>query len=620
MKIKLLLAILSVIVMPLFAQNNDILKVQQKSELAKNNESKKRAISDVQPSALTVIIISALAPTGDANQSFCSSALPTLSDVIVDGNNIQWYDANSLGNTLPLGTSLLDNTSYFATQTVGGDESDTRLEVLVTLLADDDASFSYSGSTFCNTAYDPSPTINGLAGGTFTSSPVGLIIEANTGSVDVSASAPNTYAITYTTTGDCVNSATVSLAVNSADDASFSYSASAFCETDSDPVPTVTGLAGGTFTSSPSGLVIDATTGSVDLSSSTTNTYSITYITNGNCINSSTVSLTVNSLDDASFSYSASTFCTSDSDAVPTVTGLAGGTFTSSPSGLVIDATTGSVDVSASGTNSYTITYNTNGNCANNSTVAFTVNSLDDASFSYSASTFCTSDSDAVPTVTGLAGGTFTSSPSGLVIDATTGSVDVSASGTNSYSITYTTNGNCANSSTVVFTVNTISTLPTGASPQSFSSATNPTFADVIINGDNLQWYDTLTGGNFISISTSLTDGTFYVSKMPDGECESERLEIEILLNTLAINTFDKSIFSVYPNPNNGQFDISFTKILKNPKVQLFDIRGRMVFEQTYNISEQKLKVSTSILEGGVYIVRITAHSTVIDKKIIITK
>ncbi|MBQ0769440.1 MAG: T9SS type A sorting domain-containing protein [Bizionia sp.] len=535
MKRKLLFAILLVIVVPLFAQNDGLGLTPQELGRIELNEMSKASIINEQG-----VFLNTLAPSGDSNQSFCIAAAATLNDVVVIGENIKWYDASALGNTLPLSTSVMDNTSYFASQTVDGEESNSRLEVLVMLLADDDASFNYSRASYCKTAYDPSPAITGLTGGTFTSSPVGLVIDSSTGLVDVSASSANTYNITYTTNGDCSNSSTVSLTVNEIDDASFSYSSPSYCVTDVDPIPTVTGEPGGIFTSSPSGLVFDSSSGSVDVSSSVANTYTITYITNGDCINSSSVSLTINNLDDAGFSYSASAFCVTDSDPSPTITGLAGGSFTSSPSGLVLDANTGLVDVSASTANTYTVTY--------------------------------------------------------------------------------TTNGDCANSFSATLTVSLASLAPTGVSPQTFSSDTNPTFADVVVTGDNLQWYDAIMGGNSISMSTGLSDGFYYVSQTPTGACESDRLEVEIIINTLSVETFTESVFSIYPNPNNGQFIISFSRSLKNPKVQVFDIHGRLVFEQVNSASKQKIDVSSSVLEEGVYIVRVTTESTIIDKKIIIRK
>ncbi|NHN28208.1 hypothetical protein FIA58_021265, partial [Flavobacterium jejuense] len=68
-------------------------------------------------------------------------------------------------------------------------------------------------------ASDPTPTISGLAGGTFASSPAGLSINASTGAIDVSASTPATYTVTYTTAGSCPNSSSVSVTVNALDNA-----------------------------------------------------------------------------------------------------------------------------------------------------------------------------------------------------------------------------------------------------------------------------------------------------------------------------------------------------------------------------------------------------------------
>ena len=243
--------------------------------------------------------------------------------------------------------------------------------VTITPTALDDASFSYGASAYCVNAADPTPTITGLAGGTF-SSTAGLSINASTGQIDVSASTPNTYTVTYTTSGTCPNSSNVLVTINALDDASFSYGASAYCVNAADPTPTITGLAGGTF-SSTAGLSINASTGQIDVSASTPNTYTVTYTTSGSCPNSSNVSVTINALDDASFSYGASAYCVNAADPTPTITGLAGGTF-SSTAGLSINASTGQIDVSTSTPNTYTVTYTTAGACPNSSGVSVTIN------------------------------------------------------------------------------------------------------------------------------------------------------------------------------------------------------------------------------------------------------
>ncbi|NJX16166.1 T9SS type A sorting domain-containing protein [Tamlana crocina] len=238
----------------------------------------------------------------------------------------------------------------------------------VNVTALDDASFSYGSSSYCQNASDPSPTITGTTGGTF-SSTAGLSIASN-GTIDVSASTPNTYTVTYTTAGTCPSSSNVSVTINAPDDAGFSYGASAYCQDGSDPTPTITGLTGGTF-SSTAGLSI-ASNGTIDVSASTPNTYTVTYTTAGTCPNSSTFDVTINALDDASFSYSMSTYDTDDTDPTPTITGEIGGAF-SSAAGLSINTSTGIIDLSASTPNTYTVTYITNGTCQNSSTFDVTI-------------------------------------------------------------------------------------------------------------------------------------------------------------------------------------------------------------------------------------------------------
>ena len=162
----------------------------------------------------------------------------------------------------------------------------------------DDASFSYSAASYCVDDADPTPTITGLGGGEFTSSPAGLNINPSTGSIDVSTSTPGAYTVTYTSTGTCPSSSNVSVTINALDDTSFNYSAASYCADDADPTPTITGLGGGGFTSSPAGLNINPSTGSIDVSTSTPGAYTVTYTSTGTCPNSSNVAITVSGLDE----------------------------------------------------------------------------------------------------------------------------------------------------------------------------------------------------------------------------------------------------------------------------------------------------------------------------------
>ncbi len=417
--------------------------------------------------------------------------------------------------------------------------------VTVNVNAIDDASFTYASSAYCADATDPTPTITGLGGGTF-SSTAGLSINAATGIIDVSASTPSTYTVTYTTAGTCPNSSGVSVTVNAIDNASFNYSASAYCANDTDPTPTITGLAGGTF-SSTAGLSINAATGIIDVSVSTPSTYTVTYTTAGTCPNSSGVSVTVNALDDASFTYPASTYCVDDTDPAATITGVLGGTFSSTP-GLSINAGTGNIDVSASTPGIYTVTYTTAGSCPNSSGVSVTVNALDDASFTYASSAYCADATDPTPTITGLGGGTF-SSTAGLSINAATGIIDVSASTPSTYTVTYTTAGTCPNSSGVSVTVNAIDNASFNYSASAYcANDTDPTPTITGLAGGTFS----STAGLSINAATGIIDvsvstpSTYTVTYTTAGTCPNSS-GVSVTVNALddASFTYPASTYCV---------------------------------------------------------------------------
>ncbi|MEO8515850.1 MAG: T9SS type B sorting domain-containing protein [Flavobacterium sp.] len=72
------------------------------------------------------------APTGNANQPFCSSQNPTLQNISSTGQNIKWYDAVTNGNILPKNTNLQNGITYYASQTVNSCESQ-RLAITVSI-------------------------------------------------------------------------------------------------------------------------------------------------------------------------------------------------------------------------------------------------------------------------------------------------------------------------------------------------------------------------------------------------------------------------------------------------------------------------------------------------------
>ncbi len=80
---------------------------------------------------VTATIQDTSTPTGNTTQTFCDIENATISNLTVVGNTIQWY-ANSSGGTPLNATDLLTSaTNYYATQTINGCESPSRLAVNV---------------------------------------------------------------------------------------------------------------------------------------------------------------------------------------------------------------------------------------------------------------------------------------------------------------------------------------------------------------------------------------------------------------------------------------------------------------------------------------------------------
>ena len=136
------------------------------------------------------------------------------------------------------------------------------------------AAFTYSNASYCTSGANPTPTVTGTAGGTF-SSTTGLTISSTTGAITLSSSTPGTYTVTYTLTATCNSTATVT--ISGSQSAAFSYSGSPYCTsvTASQAPVLATGSSAGTFTST-TGLTLNATTGAITPSTSTAGTYTVT--------------------------------------------------------------------------------------------------------------------------------------------------------------------------------------------------------------------------------------------------------------------------------------------------------------------------------------------------------
>ena len=299
--------------------------------------------------------------------TFCASDADPSATLTTSGGTFS-SSAGLVFNDTSSGTIDLDGStpgSYTVTYTTSG-LCATATSTLITI-QDDDVSFTYDSASYSKSCSDPTPTITGISGGTFTASPAGLtFINTSTGEIDLSATSAGTYTVSYTTSGVCSNTSSFEVTITAALNADFSYPSTPYCSSSANVTPTITGQAGGSFTV-PAGLtIVSSSTGEIDISASTPGSYTVSYtvIECGSSI-TATTTLEISASVTATIAYGSATYSDNDADPTPTITGHVTGTFTASPTGLSFTSTsTGEIDISASTLGTYEITFTPSATCS----------------------------------------------------------------------------------------------------------------------------------------------------------------------------------------------------------------------------------------------------------------
>ncbi len=102
-----------------------------------------------------------------------------------------------------------------------------------------------------------------------------------------------------------------------------------------------------------------------------------------------------------------------------------------------------------------------------------------------------------------------------------------------------------------------------------------------------------------------------------DGEVEDYTVNV---LASLSIEDHELSNFMIYPNPNNGNFTIKFNSLsANNIDVNVYDIRGRRILENTYsNSGNFNETINLGNVQSGMYLVTVNDGVNKTTKKIIV--
>lgn len=406
-----------------------------------------------------------------ANTAQISYATPlcaslTSATVTLSGNSGGTYSATpGLAINATTGTinpSLSTPGTYTVTYTVpsSGPCPGTSATANVTITQAPAASIGYP-STLCNVSNTPATpnlpvpvTQTGTTGGVYSIAPAtGLNINTTTGTLNPSGATPGTYTITYTiaAAGGC-NTFTTSATVNisGTPTATIGY-ASTLCSSAGIIPVTRTGNAGGTYTSTPAGLSINAATGAINTLQSVPGTYDVVYsiAPSAPCPGLETrTTVHITQAPSANITYPAvlcnvaNTSTTPNNPIAVTQTGTTGGLYSIQPAtGLSLDANTGTISPANATAGTYTITYTIAGagGCpAFTTSATVVVNNTPSASIRYPGSPYCNGiTTPQSVALTGNTGGRYTTTP-GLSLNPVTGAINPSLSVPGTYTVTYT--------------------------------------------------------------------------------------------------------------------------------------------------------------------------------------
>lgn len=74
--------------------------------------------------------------------------------------------------------------------------------------------------------------------------------------------------------------------------------------------------------------------------------------------------------------------------------------------------------------------------------------------------------------------------------------------------------------------------------------------------------------------------------------------------------------FKIYPNPNNGSFEIYMTNINVKTEIEILDLNGKVIYKNTISNKNQNINIEN--ISRGVYIVKANQNGYVKTKKLII--
>lgn len=536
------------------------------------------------------------------------------------GGNVVLTSSAATGNTWSNGATTQAITvsaagSYTVTTVALGCTSPNSAAQTITVNPADNATFTYPTNSICDASPNQTPTT--AVAGTFSATPAGLVFaNTSTGEINVAGSTSGSYSVTYTTSGACPNSSNQTVVISGAPDATFTYAQSSYCANGTDPNPVFgAGASAGAF-SSTAGLAVNASTGVINLASSTAGTYTVTnaIAANGSCpASTQTFSVTIAAVPTANVS-GGGTQCGPGSFPVNIALTGAGpwnitytdGTTPTTVNGVTLSPYT--INATANGT--FTVTNVTMAACSATGTGSASVVFNSNPTVTFTQVADMCDDANPVTLTASPAGGSFSGSTG---ISGTTFDPSGLTPGTITLTYNYTDANNCSGSATSTFTLN--------AAPQ----VTLGTFQDVCLQSASFGLSGGLpaggtysgtgvTGGNFNPATAGAGTQTITYTVTENG-CTNASSQSIIVEDCAGIEEVSSFGLEIYPNPASSIITI---KAGKDVTFSMISEDGKIVYPSSSLSMNTETELQVSHLAKGIYFLHFNGAQGNLVQKVIV--
>lgn len=526
--------------------------------------------------SITINAASGITMTAVSNPSvLCAGSSATLSST--GASTYTWSTGATTATTVVTPTTT---TTYTVNGASGACTGSTT--VVLTVNASPTVNATASSPTICTGS---SATLSATGATTYTWNP-GAMTGAN---VVVSPTVNTTYTVNGSN-GTCIGTRTIAIGVNPGPLVNAVANPSMICS-------------GGTSTITASGALTytwntGATTTVIAVSPTVNTTYTVTGTGPSGCTRSRTVTVVVNT---------PSLNATANPTAV-----CAGSPSTLTATGAVTyswstGATTGVTVVTPTATTIYSVTGTSALGCSLTRTVQVIANPSSTVVATSSSPSVCSGNTVALM-ATGASGYTWT--PGGLtganVVVSPTANTVYTVTGNNACGINTRTVGITVSAKPTIFVISSASVICVGSSAILTASSTAVTYT----------WS---TGSNSMSISVSPTTTTTYtVNGTNAAGCVGTATITQVVSPCTGIDAASGSVSTInaYPNPTNGEFNITLPTVIANATIEIYNSIGQLVLRSAVKDSYLKLNISNQ--PNGIYHLRVMQENKQVYKSKII--